>query len=114
RQSVHERDRYPWYDAEDKAAWRRVLQSLDANLEEWRDYAGWVIAWERLPADERERQKAARGSQFRLAAMEKDPATERQVNWLRKLGWQGEILNKAHASELIDKLQRARGLEAGR
>src|SRR5262245_66539554 len=53
RQSVHERDRYPWYDAEDKAAWRRVLQSLDANLEEWRDYAGWGIAWGRVPADAR-------------------------------------------------------------
>ena len=71
-------------------------------------FASWCLAWEQLPAAEKERQKAARGDEHRRVWLDQQPATAKQCDYLRALGYEGEVKSKRHASELIDRLKQAR------
>lgn len=73
------------------------------------NFAGWALAWESLPREERERQKAQRGDQHRQRYLDTLEPTERQVRFCRSLGWSGAIESRAHASEIIDRLKGAGG-----
>ncbi len=87
---------------------REMLGLLIRHRADALDFASWCLAWEQLPAAEKERQKAARGEEHRRAWLDQQPATAKQCDYLRSLGYAGEIRSKAHASELIDQLKRAR------
>ncbi len=91
-------------------------ETMYSILNEYHDdalaFAAWAIAWEALPPGERERQKRAKGAPHRQAYMEQQPATDKQVAYIRSLGYQGVVTSKAHASTLIEQLKRGEPVEA--
>ena len=91
-------------------------ETMYSILNEYHDealaFAAWAIAWEALPPAERERQKKAKGAPHRLAWMEQQTATEKQVAYIRALGYQGVVTSKGHASSLIELLKRGEPVEA--
>jgi hypothetical protein len=91
-------------------------EEVYAILNEFHDealaFAAWAIRWEALPPAERERQKQAKGAPHRQAYMEQQPATDKQVSYIRSLGYHGAVTSKAHASTLIEQLKRGEPVEA--
>lgn len=65
-------------------------------------YAQWCLDYEALPREERERCKRDRGEQYRTAHMDRHAPTDKQVEYLRRMGYDGPIDSKAFASSLID------------
>ena len=90
-----------------------IYAALNEHHDDALAFAAWAISWEALPPAERERQKQAKGEAHRRAWMEQQPATEKQVAYVRALGFTGEVTSKAHASQLIDQL-RTRAAEVQR
>ncbi len=91
-------------------------ETMYSILNEYHDealaFAAWAIAWEALPTAERERQKRVKGEVHRQAYMEQQPATDKQVAYIRALGYEGPVTSKAHASSLIEQLKRGEPVEA--
>jgi hypothetical protein len=71
-------------------------------------FAAWCIDYEELPPEEKQREKAARGEEHRRAWLDGQPPTEKQLRFLRSLGYRGPVTSKAHASSLIDGLLKTR------
>lgn len=86
-----------WGNHDGKERNEHILSVIDTHFDEALDYARWALWWESLSAQERHRIKAEKW-------MAQQPATEKQIAYLRSLGWTGEIESKLHASELIDRL----------
>jgi hypothetical protein len=105
RAAVRKRAVNVWSTPEEREQWRQVLHILNAKPPEWRPYCEWILEWERLPEAERERAKRDRGAEHRVRWMRTQPATAKQIDYLRALGYTGEIASKGHASELIDQLR---------
>jgi hypothetical protein len=82
-----------------------VYSILNEYHDEALVFCEWAIWWESLPPAERDRQKAARGAEYRTAYMAQKPASDKQISYVRSLGYTGEITSSAHASELIDRLR---------
>lgn len=91
---------YQWADEYTRVA--EFIRILHAHEPAARQYAQWALDWESLPPEERERQKGERSAQHLSAAMDRQPPTEKQVGYLRKMGYDGPIDSKAHAAALID------------
>jgi len=91
-------------------------ETMYSILNEYHDealaFAAWAIRWEALPPAERQRQKQAKGAPHRQAYMEQQPATSKQVDYIRALGFHGPVTSKAHASSLIEQLKRGESVEA--
>ena len=85
-----------------------VLDALAAHPDEAADFAAWALEWASLPAEERARRKRCRSEEHRRAWLDAQPATPRQINYCRLLGYQGAIESKRHASEIIDRLKGTR------
>ena len=69
------------------------------------DFARWAVWYESLSDEERTARKAERGELYRRQWMDTQPATSKQVSYLRHLGWAGKVKSKLHASELIERLR---------
>jgi hypothetical protein len=86
-----------------------LLEALQAYSDEAQALAAWAIGWEATPPDQRERIKRERGEGYRQRWMAEHPPTERQLRYLRELGYRGQVASRLDASQLIDTL-----LNAGR
>jgi hypothetical protein len=95
-------------DDRHRDATRAALDAMAAHPDELAPFIGHCADWERLPGPERERLKAQRGDEHRRRWLEEEPATPKQRDYLRGLGYTGAIRSKAHASQLVDELKRAR------
>ena len=84
---------------------QEYLTLLESHSEEAMDFARWAIWYEGLSDEERIARKAERGEFYRRQWMDTQPATEKQVSYLRHMGWTGEVKSKLEASELIERLQ---------
>ena len=93
--------------AQEKA--RAILDALASHPEEALALAEEVLAYEALPEEERRRLKEARGEEHRLAWMEQQEPTSKQVAYCRALGYRGVIESRRHASEIIDRLKASGG-----
>jgi len=92
-------------NATEGAHFQSVLQALQTDRSGALAYAEAVITWERLPYDERQRQKQARGRHFQQQYMAIQPVTDKQLRYLQCLGYVGEMpANRTAASSLIDGL----------
>ncbi len=89
-----------WYD--ELAKVREWIALINRHPAEALAYAQWCLDYEALPREERERQKRQRGDQYRLNYMDRQPPTERQIEFLRRRGYTGRIDSKQHASSLVD------------
>ncbi len=65
-------------------------------------FAAWALARAALPREERERRKQGRAREHIAAWMDHQPPTDKQVAYLRRMGYAGPIDSTAHASALID------------
>ncbi len=91
-----------------------ILATIAAHEGEAIAFGAWALEWEALPREERERRKRDRGDQYRISYMDRQGPTERQVEYLRRMGYRGPIDSKAHASSLIDVYTRGgRVVEGG-
>lgn len=73
-------------------------------------YGRYVLADEALPRDARERLKAERSEQHRQAWLQQQLPTEKQLDYLRNLGYCGaQPATRGTASALIDQLLPRRG-----
>ena len=68
------------------------------------EYAEHLIEWENLPYEKREAIKNERSKKYKLLHMTKLPPTEKQIRYLRSMGFTGPVFDRAEASEKIDKL----------
>ncbi len=89
--------------------WRETLEltemiyaTIAAHEKEAIAFGAWALEWEALPPEERERRKRDRGEQYRTAHMDRQAPTDKQVEYLRRMGYDGPIDSKAFASSLID------------
>lgn len=64
--------------------------------------AEWAVAYELLPKERKQERKDQRDEAGKQAAMRGKPPTEKQVDYLRKHGYTGEIPDRWQASVLID------------
>lgn len=71
-------------------------------------YAGYCLRWEQLAPAEKEQIRAVKAEPHIRAYMEQQAPTDKQLAYLRKLGYTGEVTSKQHASELIDTLRQQR------
>ena len=71
-------------------------------------FAEWALSWKALTPAEKERYRGDKSEQYRQAWMEQQPATEKQIAYVRALGYRGEVTSKAHASEVIERLKSGR------
>lgn len=83
---------------------RLLLQVLEKYPEETEGFILHCLAWESLPHEVKEVNKKQKADSYRQRWLSTQPATEKQIAYLRKLGWAGGINSKQHASELISRL----------
>lgn len=97
-----------WSDEDDRAFAAEVLRWLEEDAAGARAYAEYVLRYEALPAKERQAIKGERGAHYRTEYMRNQPPTDKQLKYLSVLGHDGEVRDRAHASELIDTLSGGR------
>jgi hypothetical protein len=90
---------------------QKVLDILIDFHDEAMEYAAYCLDWERLTPEQKSRIRGVQGEQYRRAHMEQQPATDKQIAYIRGLGYLGEVTSKAHASELIERLKRGERVE---
>ena len=83
------------------------LTLLESYPEDAMDFARWAVWYESLSEEEKTARKAEQGKLYRRQWMDTQPATDKQVSYLRHLGWTGEVRSKLYASELIDCILKA-------
>jgi len=82
-------------------AQRLLLKLIDEP--ETRKFAEFILRREGLPDEEKRRLKEAAGDRYRRDYMEKQPPTEKQLGYLRSLGYLHTPTNRLEASDLIEK-----------
>jgi hypothetical protein len=93
-----------WNTAAERSRLRPVVEAVQRDFGGACSYAAWVLAWEQLPADEQQRRKAERGRQYQQEAKAAKAPSERQIAYLRSLGYAGPAPGTmAEASSLINK-----------
>lgn len=86
---------------------QEYLTLLESHPLDAIDFARWAVWYESLSDEERTARKAERGELYRRQWMDTQPATSKQVSYLRHLGFPGEVKSKLQASGLIDRLLKA-------
>jgi hypothetical protein len=87
-----------------------VVTALQTYQEEALNYASWVLRYEALPPDQRQRVKWARATGFLAKSMAGKEATPAQLSFLHGLGHRGEPpRDRAEASEMIGRLLQQKG-----
>lgn len=85
-----------------------ILRMIREHRPEALAYAQHVYDWELLPQPERDRQKEERAGYYRVEFMRTKPVTEKQIKFLKALGYTGpEPADRAEASRLIDEFKQA-------
>jgi hypothetical protein len=87
---------------------RRALAALAEYPDEARAFAEHCLRWEALPPAEKARRKAERAEPHRRDWLAAQAPTDRQRQYLRSLGFRGEVASRLEASEEIDRLLHAR------
>ncbi len=109
--TCQDRARY-WHNGEAESRYTEVAATINEHPDEARAFAIWALEWEQLSRAEKARQRDQDGDAYRQAWMKQQPPTDKQISYLSKLGFHGEIESKAHASELIDRLRRGERVDA--
>lgn len=82
---------------------------LSLGTVEARKFAEFILWRESLPYEEKQRLKDEAGHDYRMAWMEKKPATEKQLKYLEALACHVIPANMAEASQLIEKYKNGGG-----
>ncbi len=90
---------------------RLIFDTLRGNYDAAVAYAGWCVAYEQLPPEEKKRRKQASTAEGIGLWQEQQPPTEKQIAYIRALGYTGPIENRRHASSVIDVYKRGGRVE---
>ncbi len=82
----------------------RLAEALIAHPDDALALAENALWSESLPPDERRRQKEERSVPYRLAYMAGEPPTDKQIAYLRSLGYVGKVASKLDAKHLIQEI----------
>jgi len=82
-----------------------IIHCIESYRREALDFASYVLDKVNLPLEVQQRIKKLQGEKHRREYMEKDPPTEKQIKFLRELGYEGTVQNKLEASEMISKVK---------
>lgn len=85
-----------------------VPEIIEQNLESATDFALYVLKWESLTFAEKRAVKEKKGAAYRNAYLSKQPPTEKQLRFLKSLGYKGPIESKLDAMRMIDQLLKRR------
>lgn len=69
-------------------------------------YAVHILEREQLPLERRKQIKEQSAAQYREQYLKSQPATDKQISYLRALGCKEEVRSKWEAMQLIDKLMK--------
>lgn len=72
------------------------------------DFASWALWYHSLSPEQVAARKQKRQDDFRREWMSSQPATDKQISYLRRLGYDGEVISKQEASELITNFTKGR------
>ncbi len=81
-------------------------QLVRENPEQALALARYALTWETLPDNVKTGIKDARAKEYRAEYMKKQPPTEKQLKYLRSLGYGEEVLNRWEAAQLIERLKK--------
>ena len=81
-----------------------LLDTTRTHIIEAEAFAGWAVWWDSLPAEERDWRKSRQRRGHVEGWLRSQPATSRQLAYLRTLGHRGPVGDRAAASRLIDHL----------
>jgi len=85
-------------------ALRELLGALAVEPDGARAFAAHAIHWNQLPPDERSARKSQNREEHKQGRMASLPATDAQIGFLRRLGYDGPPpSDRAAASRLIDE-----------
>lgn len=98
------RSRCARYFGESGDRYRELLLALGENPQEAREEAEHALWWESLTPDQQRHEKAKRARESFDVWGEAQPATDKQIDLLRRLGHTEEVPSKAAASRIIDNL----------
>jgi len=93
--------------------YKPFIRALQEQYSKALDYVRYLLDWESLPPEQKQKIKQTRGREYAKDYMRTQPATEKQLAYLKGLGYTGAAPEtKAHACELIDKILKNRGKKA--
>jgi len=78
---------------------RKMLNTMEAF-----EYAHYVLGYEYKPYEQKQAIKSERAEQIKQKTFGQQPATDKQVRYLRFLGYTGKVETKEQASGLIEQL----------
>ena len=81
-----------------------LYDAIRANYEAGLEFAEYILAWEKLPAEVKRKIKEERASVHREEYLRTQPPTDKQLKYLKVLGYKREVKSKWEAMTLIDKL----------
>lgn len=94
-------------DAEQRK-WYRLMEAMKTQRQLALAMAEWALWWDALPGGEKAAIREPRQEQYKREWMESQPATQKQIGYLLKLGYRGEIPNRLRASQLIEEIKQRR------
>jgi hypothetical protein len=101
--------------------WRSVVNcdpevygKISDHPEESLVLARYALAWESLPKDKRKELEEASRQQYREDYMRQQPPTEKQLEYLSRLGYRGAVSNRLEASLIIKNLEEQRSKRANK
>lgn len=100
-------------DKETHAKIDNIIYFFEHYDEDAEAFARWALAWERLSPTDKAKHKAGTAREAIRAHMDREDPTEKQIAYLRMMGYTGPIDSKAHASALIDIYMRGGRVETG-
>jgi hypothetical protein len=86
----------------------RAILAIVSHPGEALALARQAVAHDQLPPERKAGRKTERAKQVREAYMAGDPLTDKQLNYLKALGYTGSVASKLEASRRIDALLHAR------
>lgn len=84
-----------------------LFNALVAYRELALEFAKYIIYWENLPPDVKRQKKFARAEFYKGEYLSNQPPTEKQIKYLKSLGYDGKVKSKWEAMKLIDEFRRA-------
>jgi hypothetical protein len=84
----------------------QLVQAIEDDPEGALWLAAWAVAYVQLPESDRRSRKTAKATNWAQESMRGKPPTAKQLAYLDRLGYQGVVTDRQHASALIDEQTR--------
>jgi hypothetical protein len=99
-----------WVSEQSSSDATHTIAVCSAHEAEALAFAAYYLSYAQLPDDERNAIKQSQREEYKAVWMAEHPPTEKQLDYLRGLGYTGDTpTSRQAASEAIDRLVSARG-----